>query len=57
MPDLTKRYWCFGAAQYYPGGGMSDLKKTTDNIEETQDFWDENYQIVDMETRTIIREG
>ena len=30
--DLKKRYWLFIYSDYYPGGGISDLKTSYDNL-------------------------
>ena len=54
--DLTKRYWCFGYETYYPGGGMDDLRMTTDDLAEAENFSAEFVTVVDIETRTIIKE-
>lgn len=33
-----KRYWLFVMPNYYPGGGMTDLVKSFDDMDEAMDF-------------------
>ena len=56
-PDLSKRFWCYGYSEYYPSGGMDDLKFTTDDLDEAMNFSDKYYDIVDIEKREIIKRG
>jgi hypothetical protein len=34
--DLSKRFWLFHGATYYPGGGIYDLRGTYDELSEAQ---------------------
>lgn len=36
--DLTKRYYVFGYNQYYPSGGIEDIKVTFNNEKEAIEY-------------------
>lgn len=60
-----KRYWLFMWNQYYPGGGLNDFMGDFDTIEECKQkrlmemekWYHENYEIFDLETKTIKKRG
>ena len=61
---MLRRYLLFGGGFFYPLGGFKDLVDSFDSIDEArgmvplpgahQDYW---YQIVDLESRSIVEEG
>lgn len=54
------RYWLFSTRVYEAAGGLRDLKKISDNVQELMDNYDtetvpyELYEIIDTKTWTII---
>ena len=62
MIDLTQRYFVFIFESYYPCGGMDDLIKTSDVLNECVQFitnyeWDctGGFQVYDTLTKNIIK--
>lgn len=58
QPDKTKRYMLFAGSEYYPSGGMDDLKGTFDTVEEaTAEGYAKRYDwfhVVDRETLDVV---
>jgi hypothetical protein len=56
-----KKYIIFGYDDYYPSGGLNDILKSVDSIEEAKKFIDNsfynNFEIVDRDTWNIIKEN
>ena len=60
---MIKKYLLFSYAQYYPSGGIGDLRGSYDSIEEAEemietdriyiDYWD----IVEHKTMKIVKSG
>ena len=64
MADLNKRYWLFTIEQYYPSGGLGDVRQTFDTIEEAEEKFQKikndewglmKIQIFDSERRVYLR--
>lgn len=38
LDRLNKRYWLFAFMNYYPQGGLNDIKTASDSLEELKDY-------------------
>lgn len=54
-----KKYVLFTFDDYYPGGGMTDLRESFDTIEDAKAHktLSDNMQIVDRDTWELVLEG
>ena len=44
-----KRYWLFGCRQYYPNGGLDDLRGTFDKYEDCLYYIDTQFNEIDRD--------